>query len=271
MLPTQTQLLLPLVAAMSDAGGTMRAKSAADEIASHLGISPEERVKNATTPGGKRYNILDHTVRWAHQLSKLRGLIANAEDGVWTLTENAQHKLHNIRPGHAITVFENDHGIVLWATAEAVEQRLDNHSVNTIVTSPPYELTRPKSYAAGRSESEHIRWLYERADSRKRILTPDGSLMLNLGLVFPELPGKLAQRSSESYWFGSGLCLRGPPINPHEMAWPGFQRRQRACVLCRRDAWRSGFPRACWRLPVRGSNRNYRRQIVGDLFRPLAW
>ena len=49
-------------------------------------------------------------------------------------------------------------------------------------------LDRPKSYDAGHSESEHIRWLYERAESWKRILTPDGSLMLNLGDVW--LPGQ---------------------------------------------------------------------------------
>lgn len=54
---------------------------------------------------------------------------------------------------------------------------------------PPYELTRAKEYDEGRSESQHIHWLACRAESWKRILTDDGSVMLNLGDVWlPNLP-----------------------------------------------------------------------------------
>src|ERR1017187_9992757 len=51
------------------------------------------------------------------------------------------------------------------------------------------------------------------------------------------------------------------------MALPGFRRRQLAWVFCRRDVWHSGVPQACWRLPMRASGRNHRRQIAHGLFR----
>jgi hypothetical protein len=50
------------------------------------------------------------------------------------------------------------------------------------------------------------------------------------------------------------------------MTYPGFRRRQRAWVLCRRAVWHSGFPQACWRLPTRALGRNQRRQIAHGLF-----
>lgn len=189
MPPTQNQLLLPLANAIGDAGGSLRAKDATDAIACALNLTPDERARCERTPGGKRYNVLDRTVRWTHQLGKLRGLTANDGPGFWRLTERAQDKLENIRPGVVVTVFENDAGVVLWATAEALESKLDDHSVNLVCTSPPYELTRPKEYDEGRSESEHIRWLTARAESWKRLLTEDGSVMLNLGDVWlPNTP-----------------------------------------------------------------------------------
>ncbi len=184
MLPTQNQLLLPLVEVIAAAGGSMQAKDASDAIASKLELSTEEREQSARTRGGKHFNILDRTIRWTHQLGKLRGLTANEASGHWRLTERAEDKLENIRPGVVVTLFENDSGIVLWATAEALESKLADRSIQLVCTSPPYELTRRKAYDEGRTESEHVRWLAERAESWKRLLTEDGSVMLNLGDVW---------------------------------------------------------------------------------------
>ena len=138
----------------------MRAKDAADAIAESIGLPEAERQACAVTPGGKRYNVFDRSVRWTHQIAKLRGLTANEGDGVWRLTARADDKLENIRPGVVVTLWENDLGVVLWSTAEALEAKLDAGSINAVITSPPYELAgRAKEYDEGRSESEHIRWL----------------------------------------------------------------------------------------------------------------
>jgi site-specific DNA-methyltransferase (cytosine-N4-specific) len=187
MIPQQGQLLFPLTTAIAEAGGSIRAKTAADSIAETINLPTEERDACATTPGGKKYNVWDRQIRWVQQLGKLRGLTANDGDGVWRLTESAEDKLENIRPGIVVTIWENSLGVVLWAQAEAVERRLDDRSVNTIVTSPPYELTRKKAYDEGRSEAEHVRWLAGIIGTWKRVLAEDGSLFLNLGDVW--LPG----------------------------------------------------------------------------------
>jgi site-specific DNA-methyltransferase (cytosine-N4-specific) len=184
MLPPQNQLVLPLLIAISAEGGSISAKYACDAIALKLSLSTEDREKCARTAGGKRYNILDRTVRWTHQIAKLRGLTENDGSGFWRLTESANDKLENARPGVVISVFENDAGIILWSTAEALEGKLDDHSVDLVCTSPPYSLLKCKEYEQKRPESEHIRWLAERAESWKRLLTESGSVMLNLGDVW---------------------------------------------------------------------------------------
>jgi restriction endonuclease Mrr len=113
MLPPQNQLVLPLLVAISAEGGSTSAKHACDAIASKLSLSTEDREKCTRTAGGKRYNILDRTVRWTHQIAKLRGLTENDGSGFWRLTESANDKLENARPGVVISVYENDAGVIL--------------------------------------------------------------------------------------------------------------------------------------------------------------
>lgn len=55
----------------------MRAKDAADAIAEKLELSSDERQACGVTPGGKKYNVFDRTIRWTQQLCKLRGLTAS--------------------------------------------------------------------------------------------------------------------------------------------------------------------------------------------------
>ncbi len=189
MSPKQSQLLLPLLTAIADAGGSLKAKAVAESVAEHIGLTPADRDRCERTPGGKRYNSFDRSIRWVQQLGKLRGLTANDGPGIWRLTETAEDKLENIRPGLAITIFENDNGVVLWATAEAVESKLADHSIDLVITSPPYNLQRAKEYDDHRLEARHIDWLLDRAAAWKRVLTETGSVILNLGDVWlPDSP-----------------------------------------------------------------------------------
>jgi site-specific DNA-methyltransferase (cytosine-N4-specific) len=176
-------MVLPLLEVIEQAGGRVRAKRAADALAERLGLPVEERRATVRTTGGKAINGWDREVRWTHQQAKLRGLTASDEPGLWSLTEAAEDRLRNARPGIVVTVYESDRGMVLWATAEAVEARLEAESINLIVTSPPYLLSegRRKEYAGPRTEGEYVEWLAERAAAWHRALAADGSLFLNLG------------------------------------------------------------------------------------------
>ncbi len=57
---------------------------------------------------------------------------------------------------------------------------LENHSINLVITSPPFALQRQKEYG-NRSQEDYIDWLTEFAIKIKDKLTEDGSFVLDLG------------------------------------------------------------------------------------------
>ena len=61
-----------------------------------------------------------------------------------------------------------------------------DQSVHLILTSPPFALTRQKEYGNKRSD-EYADWFIQFAEDFKRILTHDGSLVIDLGGAY--LPG----------------------------------------------------------------------------------
>jgi DNA modification methylase len=61
-----------------------------------------------------------------------------------------------------------------------------DQSVNLILTSPPFALTRQKEYG-NKSSGEYVDWFVEFAGDFKRILRDDGSLVIDLGGAY--LPG----------------------------------------------------------------------------------
>jgi DNA modification methylase len=57
---------------------------------------------------------------------------------------------------------------------------LDEGSINLVITSPPFALQRKKEYG-NKSQDEYVDWLAQFAVKVKRVLTPDGSFVLDLG------------------------------------------------------------------------------------------
>src|SRR5262249_40791767 len=57
---------------------------------------------------------------------------------------------------------------------------LPNRSVNTIITSPPYALHFKKSYG-NPSQAEYIDWFMTFVEEFRRVLRPNGSLVLEIG------------------------------------------------------------------------------------------
>lgn len=70
-------------------------------------------------------------------------------------------------------------------------EELPDRSVNLIVTSPPFALTRKKEYG-NKSADEYVDWFLGFARQFHRILTDDGSLVVDLGGAY--LPGIPRQR-----------------------------------------------------------------------------
>jgi hypothetical protein len=57
---------------------------------------------------------------------------------------------------------------------------LPNHSVEAVITSPPYALEFKKEYG-NVAKADYVRWLLPFAREIKRVLKKDGSFILNIG------------------------------------------------------------------------------------------
>ncbi|MBD9581183.1 site-specific DNA-methyltransferase [Delftia sp. DLF01] len=76
--------------------------------------------------------------------------------------------------------FKTRTGIVLHADALEVLKKIPDSSVNLVFTSPPYALHFKKEYG-NVSQGDYVAWFMEFAKEIKRILTDDGSFVLNIG------------------------------------------------------------------------------------------
>lgn len=65
-------------------------------------------------------------------------------------------------------------------------KKVEPASVNLILTSPPFALTRKKEYG-NKASDEYVGWFLEFAHEFKRVLSQDGSLVVDLGGAY--LPG----------------------------------------------------------------------------------
>jgi len=89
-------------------------------------------------------------------------------------------------PGLPEPYYQSDYGAAYLGDALELIKHLDDRSVNLILTSPPFALTRQKEYGNKRAE-EYIEWFLPFAREFKRVLTEDGSFVLDLGGAY--LPG----------------------------------------------------------------------------------
>lgn len=86
--------------------------------------------------------------------------------------------------------YETDLGSAyLGDTLNLIKQIPDN-SINLILTSPPFALARKKEYG-NKAADEYVEWFMKFATDFKRVLTADGSFILDLGGAY--LPGAPAR------------------------------------------------------------------------------
>jgi len=76
--------------------------------------------------------------------------------------------------------FRTTLGAAWLGKAEDLIARLPSESVGLVFTSPPYALHFKKEYGNA-DQTEYVEWLLGYATELRRVLKPDGSLVLNLG------------------------------------------------------------------------------------------
>ncbi len=236
--PSQSTLLLPLLHEIHDAGGVARPGELYDRIAARLNLDDATRYEMTDAGKAGLVSAFKRRVRWTRQSAVMHDLIEKGDRGVWSLTDRANAKLQNIVRGTIVTIFETDRGVMLWASAEDAVSCIERSSVSLIFGSPEYPLVKQKIYG-NRSSAEWVDWMLHLCEGWRELLTPTGSIMLNVGPTW--LPGKAQQSLHVERLLvkledelGLSLCQRLDWNSPNRLGaleWVGIRRiRVRATV-----------------------------------------
>jgi site-specific DNA-methyltransferase (cytosine-N4-specific) len=76
--------------------------------------------------------------------------------------------------------FTTEYGKAFLGDSLELMKQLSDESINLVVTSPPFALTRKKAYG-NKEDHEYVEWFMPFAKEIRRILTEDGSFVLDLG------------------------------------------------------------------------------------------
>ena len=184
-LPSHTALQLPLVEILDSMGGG-KPKDVCAALAEKLNVPKEVRDAKVTyscQDGPKSYNLWERRVRWVRQSLVAKRYIPKDQRGHWDLTEEGKDHLKNCKPGVVVTLYETDSGLVLWAEAQSSLRCTAKNSIQLIFTSPEYPLNKPKDYG-NRNANDWLQWFPRLCADWKELMTPDGSLVVNLGEVW---------------------------------------------------------------------------------------
>lgn len=133
-----------------------------------------------------------------------------------------------------------------------------DESVNLILTSPPYALVRKKPYG-NEDASSYVEWFLPFASQFKRILTADGSLIVDIGGAWTEgLPTKstyqfeLLLALTKSFHLAQDFYWCNPARLPSPAEWVNVRRiRVKDAVDCIWWLAKSPFPKADNRMVLR--------------------
>lgn len=98
--------------------------------------------------------------------------------------------------------YSTKYGSAYLCDSLKILKQITDGKINLVLTSPPFALTRKKEYG-NKEEHEYIDWFLDFAIEIKRILTEDGSFVLDLGGAY--LPG-FPVRSIYQYELLVKLC-----------------------------------------------------------------
>lgn len=82
--------------------------------------------------------------------------------------------------------YETESGMAYHGDSLDIIKHIPSNSVNLVLTSPPFALTSQKEYG-NKQEQEYIDWFLQFSEEFRRVMTPDGSFVVDLGGAY--LPG----------------------------------------------------------------------------------
>ena len=179
--PSAKQLALPLLELIEK--GKTQPQTTYNLLADSFDLTEVQREK--TVLGNVSY--WKRRVRWVYQDLKKSGYIERNMKSLWNLTEAGKNHLMNAKAGVVVTVFSTLKGTSIWGDCREGLATIEDSCVQLCLTSPPYQLASPREYGNLKGTDYH-QWLVDSLQEVKRVLTEDGSLVLNLGNVWE--PGK---------------------------------------------------------------------------------
>ncbi len=87
---------------------------------------------------------------------------------------------HDSLIGQFKPFYKTEYGVTYLADSLQVFKDVPDNSINLVVTSPPYALHFKKEYG-NPSKSDYVKWFLPFAEQIRRVLTDDGSFVLNIG------------------------------------------------------------------------------------------
>jgi DNA modification methylase len=78
--------------------------------------------------------------------------------------------------------YKTEYGAAYLGDSSALMKKLPGESVNLVVTSPPFALTRKKAYGNA-EDHEYVEWFMPFAREIHRVLREDGSFVLVVGEI----------------------------------------------------------------------------------------
>jgi len=181
-IPTQNQLLLPMLETLQELGGSAKAGTVIDTLTERLGIpediSGDEKTYQFPKWGERKRFPWRQTLHWVRQNGVSKGLISKNGYGTWGLTEKGEDALQNCRSGLILVIYETPNGQAVWAEAQTAAGALADNSLQLIFSSPPYPILKGRDYGTF-NETQIVELISACAREWKRALSPDGSLILN--------------------------------------------------------------------------------------------
>jgi len=180
-LPSQGQLLLPLLETLSAHGGDASPSVVADALADRFALTEEQRTAqvNIQSTGGTTSAWGRH-VRWVRERAKTLGFVTSTSRALWSLTPAGKAGLRNASAGVVITIYETAEGEAIYAKCEDALRVLTPSHYSLLVSSPPFPELR-KDYEGQLDERAWHAWMMDVLGAAYDVLAPNSTLVLNLG------------------------------------------------------------------------------------------
>lgn len=181
--PSQSQMVLPLLEVLSEAGRPLEPRHVYPAVAEAAGL-PASVVGDRDSRGIATFQ---RHVRWTAERTHQTGLTTRNERR-WSATPRGRDMLRFAEPGTVQVVLTAPDGEVLWADAYDALLRIGDGTVQTALTSPPYLLLAKKPYGGPSTEKDYLEWFLPIAKQVRRVLSESGTFVLNMA-PGPYLPG----------------------------------------------------------------------------------